>query len=248
MQARPGEARRGWARRGEDLFCRGRIRDLAARRGMARLGAAWRGEASHGFFFPRRTAMAEHVAKIKVTGLAPLLMNNPISMARPGGGKAATKKIPTPEDEAASKVYRAKNGKKDQLFIPSNALRSALLAGGTGKRIGKMGAGKVAAAGVFTIGKECFLYHPETGKSINEYQIHTCRAVVMKAGVLRSRPEILEWACTFTITVDDEFLDVDAAVGLLNLGGKIAGVGDFRIEKKGEHGRFKAELISSKAA
>lgn len=192
--------------------------------------------------------MAEHVVKIKVTGLAPILMNNPASMAGPGDGKPARKKIPTPEAEAAAKVYRTKNGKKLQLYIPANALRGALLAGGMGKRINKLGAGKVAAAGVFTVEKQCFLYHPKTGKAINEYQIHTCRAVVMKADIIRARPEIPEWACTFTITVDDDFLDVDMAIGLLNYGGKIAGVLDFRIEKKGEFGRFKAELISSKVA
>lgn len=186
--------------------------------------------------------MAEHVVKITVTGLSSLLMNNPASM------DAKLPRKPTAIAEAAAKVYRAKNGKKDQLYVPSKSLRLALISGCRGKKIGAMGAGGMAMAGVFAIGNKCFLYDPKTGKPINEYKIHTCRAVVQKASIPRSRPEIPQWACDLTLTVDEDFLTIDQAITFLNLGGKIAGVGDYRIERKGEHGRFKAELISSKVA
>jgi hypothetical protein len=185
----------------------------------------------------------EHKVTFKITGLGPLLMNNPESMGG-GPGKPKAKKIPLPKDEADAKVYKARNGKKDQLYLPAAAFRGALIGGCKGKKMGKVGAAGQVMAGVFTVDKKCFLCRPKTKKPIADYdQIHTCRAVVVKAGVLRSRPEILQWACDFTVTVDDDFIDVKQVLELLNLGGKIAGVGDFRIEKKGEHGRFAATIV-----
>jgi len=176
----------------------------------------------------------------KIVGLGPLLMNNPESMlTKPGG--PTPKKNPTPKEDADVKVYRARNGKNDQLYLPAVALRGALIGGCKGKRMGKVGVAGQVMAGVFTIDKKCFLYRPKTKKPIANYdQIHTCRAVVQKAAIPRSRPEILEWACDFTVTIDDEFITAEHVLKVLNLGGKIAGVGDFRIEKKGEHGRFAA--------
>jgi len=81
--------------------------------------------------------MSLYTVTIEVVGKRPLLMNNPASMgaASAKGAKPARKTIPTPEEEAASKVYRLPSG---QLYIKSEAFRGALIkaasACGSGRR------------------------------------------------------------------------------------------------------------------
>ncbi len=177
----------------------------------------------------------------KVTGVSPILMNNPASMAR-GGQKLEMKKVDTPEDEAAAKVYRLKSG---QLYIPSIAFRSSIIGargGASGKKIGKMTANTAVSAGAFTVENECPLYDPETGEEIHEYEIHSCRAVVQRAGIIRSRPMVSRWGCDVVFDVDQDYITVDMLEKLLLASGKVAGVMDYRPQCKGPFGRYSAEL------
>ena len=186
--------------------------------------------------------MSIEITVYKVTGISSVLMHNPASMVRPTGD-ITKKTIPSAEDEAEAATYRLPNG---QLFLKSIAFRSALLAGCRGKRLGKLGAASQVAAGVFPVEIECPLYHPTTGKPIHEYVINTTRAVVQKNGVMRSRPEIREWACDVAFEVETDFVTVNQVLELFNLGGRVAGVGDWRPEKKGPYGRFNVELKTKK--
>lgn len=187
--------------------------------------------------------MSIALTTFQVTGVSSLLMNNPASMsiASTGTEKATTKKIPTPEAEAAAKVYR---GEGDQLFIRSMAFRAALLSACMGRKIGKLTAWKLMSAGVFCAEDKCYLEHPKTGKPIKDYIINTMRAVVQRSGVLRSRPEVPKWSCKVAFDINDDFVSPEQVLGIFDLAGKIAGVGDYRVERKGPYGRFDVKLLA----
>jgi hypothetical protein len=183
----------------------------------------------------------EGITIYRITGVSPLLMNNPEAMGQ-GNEGLGTKKIPTPEEEAAAKVYRLESG---QLYVPAVAFRSSIIGkggGASGRKIGKMTANARVAAGVFTVETKCPLIHPKTGKPIKEYQINIMRAVVQNNGVRRARPEVPEWACDLALEIDTDFISPELVLELLNISGKVAGVGDYRPQKKGPFGRFKAEI------
>jgi hypothetical protein len=182
------------------------------------------------------------IVSLRIVGISPVLMNNPAGMApKPQG--VNTKQIPSAEDEAATKVYRMENG---QLYLPSTMFRSALIGAGAGRRIGKMGAGTILSGSVFTVTDKVPLVDPTTGKPITKYAISTMRAVVNKSGVLRSRPEIAEWACNIDLEVDvTQIPNLNNVVELMNIAGRMRGVGDFRPQKKGPYGRFRAETVDN---
>ncbi len=176
------------------------------------------------------------VHNFSLRSLSPLLMNNPESMK--GGSQAlGAKKIPSPEDEAAAKVYKLKNG---NLCLHSNMFRASLLAGCVGKRIGKTGAATMVAAGVFCVNEETPLFSHK-GKPIKEYEIHKHRAVVQKQGVNRARPLIREWKAEVAFEIDDDFITLEQVREIFGFAGRIAGVGDWRPNKKGSMGRYMLE-------
>lgn len=182
------------------------------------------------------------IVKIRITGRAPILMNNPASMKRADDTSVKAPKIPSPKVEAALNAYKNDDG---QLYIPAFAFRASLLRGGVGRKIGKTAAWTVFSASVFCVDEQCLLYDPDTKKPIKKYEIDTRRAVVQRNGILRSRPMIEKWACDLTLEVDDEMLQVGTLIAGLTHSGKIVGVLDFRIEKKGWFGRYVPELIAA---
>lgn len=189
--------------------------------------------------------MSVVIAKYKITGMSSILMNNPASMRHPDDS-VKVKKIPTPEDEAASKVYRQKNG---NLHAPAFWFRASLLAGAVSRKIGKLSAKKALSAGVFCVAgeDECTLLHVKNNKPIREYKINVMRAVVKTAGVMRARPEVEGWACILVLEIDTDFVTPEQVESLLNIAGKIAGVGDYRGGCEGTFGRYKAELLNKAA-
>ena len=187
--------------------------------------------------------MASSVHTFRITGLSPILMNNPESMQMGRAAGVGMKKIPTPEEEAKAKVYRNSKG----LYIPSVAFRSSIIGrggGASGRKIGKFTANSRVAAGAFVVDEHTPLVHVKTGKPIKDYEIYSCRAVVQGNGVRRSRPLIKDWACDLKLEVDDDFVTVEQLVDLLNMSGKVAGIMDFRPQCKGSFGRYEAELKS----
>jgi hypothetical protein len=186
--------------------------------------------------------MSVSIVSFKITGLSPLLMNNPLSMGG-GGGGLKTKKIPSPKDESDAKVYRDEEG---NLYLPALMFRSALLGACAGRRLGKVGAKGVIAGSVFNTDVNTTLMDPDTGKPIREWKINVMRAVVQGNGVQRARPEIPKWSCNIDLEVDHDFIpDAQLVCDLLNIAGKVRGVGDFRPQKMGPYGRFSAERVEN---
>lgn len=187
--------------------------------------------------------MSFQIVKFKITGIGALLQNNPASMVMKQDG-VGTKKIPTPAEEAELKVFKNAKG---EIYIPTECFRLSIIGKGgaaSGRRINKRSAATVVAPNLFVVGTETVLCDQKTGKPLKDYKIHTTRAVVNKNGVMRSRPMLENWACEIAFEIDNAFLTKEMVLELLNIAGRVSGVGDFRISCKGTFGRFTAALAA----
>lgn len=188
--------------------------------------------------------MSTQVIKLRIDSTGPLLMHNPASMGNQQGPDGVkTRRIPKPKEEAEQGVYSDNNG---DFYLPADAFRISLLSAAKGRRIGKFAAASILAGSVFPVGETCTLWNPKTNKPIKKYdKIYTCRAVVQRQGVLRSRPQIDAWWCELELEIDMDFVpEPEMIVGLYNIAGRIIGVGDFRPEKKGRFGRYRVTLLN----
>lgn len=192
-----------------------------------------------------RQGKEKNMSKIvvfKITGISPLLQNNPASMLGQKKDDLTTKTNPTPEEDAASKVYKTKDG---NFYIPAESFRASIIGKGgaaSGRKIGKRTAISVCSASIFTVEAECILLNPKTGKPLKEYTIDTRRAVIQGQGIPRSRPRFDQWMVQLPLEIDEDWIKVEIVEELLNIAGKLSGVGDYRPNKKGSFGRFTAKL------
>ena len=176
----------------------------------------------------------------KITGVSSLLQNSTASMFKPKddglkGGK--TKYVD--EDEAEIRINRNESG---EVTLPSQAFRAGMQRAGSGRKIGKLTARQVVSGGVFPQ-EEHIVLHDAKGKSFKSCSsIDKRRVVVGTSGVPRCRPRFDNWQCKLAMEIDTLLVKVEVITELLNLAGKIAGIGDFRPEKGGTFGRYTAEL------
>lgn len=181
-----------------------------------------------------------------ITGLSPLMMNNPMLKMLPGdGGPRAATKIPTPEQEAAQGVYRLPSG---VLYAPGIWFRQCLVGGATGIKLGKLAAPKLLKTSVFPSVEYCELFDPQTEAPITEYVIDQRRAVIQsgmrKNGVIRCRPKIEQWACVVVFDYNPVYIpNVEDLLKLLNASGLNCGVGEYAPRCGGPYGRFSARLV-----
>lgn len=183
------------------------------------------------------------IVQYKVTGETSLLMDNPSAMLNPLPTGTKAVKTRNPEQDADRAAYKTPDG---LFYIPSLGFRSALLSGTKQQRCGKVSAMGIAMAAVFTAEKQTVIINPETGKALTKYTIDTCRGVNPNTdqGIVINRPEFLPWGAIVKFKVDMELLpELEILDRWFNRGGCIAGVGAFRIENKGEHGRFSVKRI-----
>jgi hypothetical protein len=182
--------------------------------------------------------------KYKLAGMPGygLMMHNPAGSMKRSSEGMGKKTIPTPEEEAEAGTYRMEDG---TLYVPSHAIRGAILNATIGMKIGKRAARLIFASALFTSSEQCALF-TQNGKSrkpITKFRIDTRRAVVQRSGVLRSRPILDEWACEVEFNYDEDFLSLDNIDMAIERAGKIAGLLEYRPERTGPYGRFTAERL-----
>lgn len=193
--------------------------------------------------------MALELHTWRIVGVSPLLQNNPAGTMKSGsdvGGMSAGKKVYNDDEEAAVRVYRTADG--DPMH-PTAAFRSGMLEAAKGRKIGKTAARTIIAGSVFPAETEARLLDSK-GKTAKTYTVHKCRVVVGKSGILRCRPQWTGWTCLLPLEVDTDFIkDVGLITDVLNIAGRIVGIGDNRPDTSkgksgvGTFGRYKAELI-----
>jgi len=178
--------------------------------------------------------------RFKILGVTPLLMHAPTAMGS-NGSSPKRKEVPPPEEEAERGAYRTPEG---YLCFPAIAFRNAALKVAGQYRSGKKSY-KSLLAHIRTADEFVIMRHPETWEPLTSYAIDTRRAVVQGQGVIRARPRLDAWACEVGLLGDDEIgvRDMDKVLlQFLNEAGGTIGVGDFRLEKGGWFGLFRAEL------
>lgn len=191
--------------------------------------------------------MAIEIHVWKLTGVSPLLQNNPASTMTPSGDDSLTakKKTYNDDDEAAMRVYKSDDG---TFYHPSAAIRSAILEASKGRKIGKRAARTVVAGAVFPAEVRMTINNGN-GKAAKKYSVHRCRCKVGKAGILRCRPQFEQWSMDVPLEIDTDFVRPEMVTELLNIAGRIVGIGDFRPDTSagrtgvGGYGRFNAELV-----
>ena len=89
------------------------------------------------------------------------------------------------------------------------------------------------------------LYDTSLGKTVEELGKSlqfTVPVVVQRARILRTRAKFDEWSMVVTIDADPELVDRQHLQTWLDIAGARCGLGDWRPEKSGEYGRFKATI------
>ena len=192
--------------------------------------------------------MALERFRFRITGTTPILMNSPLGMKKPGSdGSAKVKKVPSPEEEAASLLYRNEDG---TVYGPAG-FKSAITTAAKGMKFGKVGAPGVIKGSVFTPidGERIPLFDPKTKKPLTDkdYTVDSRRAVIPSsgAGIVKSRPRFERWGCIVELDIETDFITPDAVLGLMKKAGQTVGYMDFRPECGGSFGRFEAELSES---
>jgi len=169
--------------------------------------------------------MATKGVEVKIQGLSALLMHSfPLVPVE------ALEKKP-PEEQAEIAAYR--NPDTRELFIPAVNIQRSLIAGATfSKGKGRGSLQKPVAA--------CVLVSPERiGLGTTDYKIDA-RAVVIpatKGRVVRYRPRLDEWECSFELEYDDTLLTESQLRRVVDDTLQRVGLLDFRPEKKGPFGR-----------
>lgn len=184
----------------------------------------------------------------EIIGIGALLTNNPATMglnftAPPGETLDDREKRYT--EEARLSAYVKPDG---TFYLPVVAFRGALLSGAKGKRFGKVSAPSLVAATVFSAEpRQPVLCDPKTWQPLKSHDklVTSCVLKATKGRVIKSRALFPVWGTRITFDVMVDRCDPKNIVELfLNEGGITAGVGAWRIEKKGEYGRFSAKMIS----
>jgi len=163
--------------------------------------------------------------EVTLQGVTPLLMHQyPLVPV-----EALDKK--TPEEQAEVAAYRDPETK--ELYIPGVAIWRTLVNGAAfSKGKGRATLSKIVAA--------CVAVSPErVSLNVKHYKIDS-RAVVMpatKGRIIRHRPRLDEWKCTFTVDWDDTLLTETQVRKVVDDSIRLVGFLDFRPEKKGPYGR-----------
>ncbi len=175
-----------------------------------------------------------------ISGLSPLLLNNPRGMlAQSAAAPSRQKRVPTPEEEAEGGTYRTAEG---VLAVPAIAVRNAMITAAAGFKY-KTRSWKGFVSHVEVRPGELLPLFDSNEEPVTSYEIDLRRAVIKGRGaVARARPMIRDWSASFTFVADLEMLPHDRPRDLLrqfllDAGARI-GIGDYRPEKTGWFGRF----------
>lgn len=174
----------------------------------------------------------ERTYKATIEGVSPLLMNRPSAMI----GDISKDKKPFKdevEEMANSKLYKNQKGK---LYQPATHLYGALIEAGKHKKV--VGKGKSTYSKI--VGYAVQINPFEIEHKIQDWEIFSILAVNpnTKGRNLLHRPILKKWKLSFEIIFDETEIAPSIMKELLDIAGKVAGLGDWRPQKKGPYGKF----------
>lgn len=157
-------------------------------------------------------------------------MNSPKAMIDEALGqemKLKTKKY-DPKEEAEKVAYRNEKGK---LFVPSTAIRAAMINASSFKKIGKYAAKSIVSASVY-------IPEPEIVLDKQAYEVDSRTVVIQRNRVVKFRPIIKDWKLNFEIVYNENLIDEKFIRQILTEAGQRIGLLDFRPQKTGSFGMF----------
>lgn len=167
---------------------------------------------------------------VEITGISPILMNNPANMLNKKDVSLTTEKR-DPHKEAESKLYITKEGK---LYVPATAIKGCLVNASSYKKFGKYSAKPLVAGGVSILPDEIIL---DNQKWELDY-----RTVVLqkKNRIPCARPKVMNWKLKFELMYNEKLIgSSDLLKTILEEAGERVGLLDFRPAKLGNFGMFK---------
>lgn len=168
--------------------------------------------------------------EVEITGTTPLLMNSPKGMIdKMTKTSRKTTQRYDPKEEAEKVAYRKKN---KELYIPSEAIKGAILGASSYRKFGKFTAKPMIAGGVM-------ISPSEIGLGTKDYEIDLRTVVIQRARVVKARPTLPKWKVKFTITYNEILIkSSDDLKEILQDAGQRVGILDFRPAKSGNFGMF----------
>ena len=170
--------------------------------------------------------------KVVIEGVSPLLMNRPSAMI---GDISKDKKPFTNEadNEAILKIYQ---NDKEELYQPSTHIYGALIEAGKHKKV--VGKGKATYSKV--VGYAIEINPFEIKHQKQKWETFSILAVNpnTKGRNLLHRPMLKEWKLEFECVFDETEIAPSIMKELFDIAGKVAGIGDWRPQKKGPYGKF----------
>ena len=112
----------------------------------------------------------------------------------------------------------------------------------------KLKQGPQVREGMIVARVEEFTYDPALGTNREELgrgAQFTVPVVVQRNRVMRTRARFPAWSCTFICEVDSELVDQVQLETWLDIGGRRIGLGDWRPQKSGRHGRFEVAALDA---
>ena len=176
----------------------------------------------------------------KISGVTPLLMNNPIAMRDEGSTAKRKDREYPPEEEAKVRQYLSPEG---YLALKSDHVRSCLIkAAEVGKLRYNKSALKPRLAGGLKPIQEWFPLYRGDSYLTSFDRIDLRRVVVQGRGIIRARPLVdVPWNCEVVFLFDAATVSAAAIAQTLELGGQIVGLLDYRPQRGGMYGRFTVE-------
>lgn len=180
-------------------------------------------------------SMKPEIMAFEITGISPLLQNNPAAFIGAVEEVAlGAKKVYDDREEARMRTYWEDDG---SFYHPMQSFIKAMLKAVAGKKFGKVFATKAVSGSVFLVSPHATIL-TRKGEPAQDYTIDRQPVVVGKARVLRCRPCWKEWFMKIAFEVDAAILGRPQVFEALSLAGRIIGIGDYRPEKGGGFGRF----------
>lgn len=192
--------------------------------------------------------------KVIVAGVSPIIHHNgaagldtrsPISReiatitSKRGGNRTETDDNRLRELECQRSLWLDEEGAPT---IPPTAIRACVEGGARKKKQGPQ------VRGGLVVLKTSFIYDKEKYGSTLEELGHsvqyTVPVVVQRNRILRTRARFdTPWSCAFEVDVDDGLIDESQLVEWLGIAGRQIGLGDWRPQTSGTHGRFTLKEI-----
>jgi len=170
--------------------------------------------------------------KATIEGISPLIMNRPSAMIGDISKDAKGFKD-DPKGMAESKLYINPKG---ELYQPSTHIYGSLIEAGKQKKV--VGKGKSTYSKI--VGYAVQINPFEIIHENQEWEIFSILAVNpnTKGRNLLHRPMLKSWRLTFEVSFEEDDIPSSIMKELLEIAGKIAGIGDWRPSKKGPYGKF----------